>query len=69
MLIQNIRRLYLHLLRGWIIDDDKYDFIRFSGEQLPSSVADIIIQSGLPSNQRNRYHLSDWPSVARESKG
>ena len=30
---------------GWTINDDKYDFVWFVGEQLPSQVADIIIQS------------------------
>lgn len=29
---------------GWTINDDKYDFIWFVGEQLPSLVADIIIK-------------------------
>lgn len=30
---------------GWTINDDKYDFVWFVGEQLPLSVADIIIRS------------------------
>ena len=30
---------------GWTINDDKYDFVWFVGERLPSQVADIIIQS------------------------
>ncbi|XP_045463775.1 uncharacterized protein LOC123673332 [Harmonia axyridis] len=29
---------------GWTINDDKYDFIWFVGEQLPSFIADIIIK-------------------------
>ncbi|KAH0561986.1 hypothetical protein KQX54_000211, partial [Cotesia glomerata] len=29
---------------GWTINGDKYDFVWFLGEQLPSSVADIIVQ-------------------------
>lgn len=38
---------------GWTINDDKYDFVWFVGEQLPSSVADVIIQS-----KYRIYHLS-----------
>ncbi|KAG8310909.1 hypothetical protein J6590_055065 [Homalodisca vitripennis] len=30
---------------GWTINDDKYDFIWFVGEQLPSTVSDVIIQN------------------------
>jgi len=30
---------------GWVINDDKYDFVWFAGEQFPKSVADIIVKS------------------------
>ncbi|CAF4875188.1 unnamed protein product [Pieris macdunnoughi] len=30
---------------GWTINGDKYDFVWFLGDQLPSSVADIIVQN------------------------
>ncbi|GFY61622.1 uncharacterized protein TNIN_408861 [Trichonephila inaurata madagascariensis] len=33
------------LASGCIINDDKYDFVWFAGEQFPSSVADIIIKT------------------------
>ncbi|GFV92981.1 uncharacterized protein TNCV_3426931 [Trichonephila clavipes] len=33
------------LASGWIINDDKYDFIWFAVEQFPSSVADIVIKN------------------------
>jgi len=29
----------------WVINDDKYDFVWFAGEQFPKSVADIIVKS------------------------
>ncbi|GFX66462.1 uncharacterized protein TNCV_1291431 [Trichonephila clavipes] len=32
------------LASGWIVNDDKYDFIWFAGEQFPSSAADIVIK-------------------------
>ncbi|GFW09387.1 uncharacterized protein TNCV_2066451 [Trichonephila clavipes] len=32
------------LASGWIVSDDKYDFIWFAGEQFPSSVAGIVIK-------------------------
>ncbi|GFS95600.1 uncharacterized protein TNCV_885731 [Trichonephila clavipes] len=32
------------LASGWIVNDDKYDFIWFAGEQFPSSVAGIVIK-------------------------
>ncbi|GFY53966.1 uncharacterized protein TNIN_126631 [Trichonephila inaurata madagascariensis] len=34
-----------------IINDDQYDFVWFAGEQIPSSVADIIIKKPLLENQ------------------
>lgn len=30
---------------GWIINDDRYDFVWFAGEQFPASVADVIVKS------------------------
>ncbi|GFW13417.1 uncharacterized protein TNCV_1879191 [Trichonephila clavipes] len=33
------------LASGWIVNDDKYDFVRFSREQFPSSAADIVIKN------------------------
>ncbi|GFX87618.1 uncharacterized protein TNCV_2465111 [Trichonephila clavipes] len=32
------------LASGWIVIDDKYDFVWFAGEQFPSSAADIVIK-------------------------
>ncbi|GFV11584.1 uncharacterized protein TNCV_975741 [Trichonephila clavipes] len=32
------------LASGWIVYDDKYDFVWFAGEQFPSSAADIFIK-------------------------
>ncbi|GFX20242.1 uncharacterized protein TNCV_1438011 [Trichonephila clavipes] len=32
------------LASGWIVNDDKYDFVWFAGEQFPSSVAGIVIK-------------------------
>ncbi|GFX16733.1 uncharacterized protein TNCV_4187081 [Trichonephila clavipes] len=32
------------LASGWIVNDDKYDFVWFAGEQFPSSAADIVIK-------------------------
>ncbi|GFV68878.1 uncharacterized protein TNCV_1985421 [Trichonephila clavipes] len=32
------------LASGWIVNDDKYDFVWFAGELFPSSVADIVIK-------------------------
>ncbi|GFX38016.1 uncharacterized protein TNCV_3836151 [Trichonephila clavipes] len=37
------------LASGWIINDDKYDFIWITGEQFPSSVADIVIKRKIPA--------------------
>ncbi|GFT78002.1 uncharacterized protein TNCV_2820261 [Trichonephila clavipes] len=29
---------------GWIVNDDKYDFVWFAGDQFPSSAVDIVIK-------------------------
>ncbi|GFS75835.1 INO80 complex subunit D [Trichonephila clavipes] len=40
------------LASGWIVNDDKYDFVWFAGEQFPSSAADIVIKS-----KGGMYHI------------
>ncbi|GFU61584.1 uncharacterized protein TNCV_3064621 [Trichonephila clavipes] len=32
------------LASGWIVNNDKYDFVWFAGDQFPSSAADIVIK-------------------------
>ncbi|CAF4916985.1 unnamed protein product [Pieris macdunnoughi] len=39
---------------GWTINGDKYDFVWFLGDQLPSSVADIIVQNDLEDNESSQ---------------
>ncbi|GFX61584.1 vascular endothelial growth factor receptor 1 [Trichonephila clavipes] len=35
------------LASGWIVNDDKYDFVWYAGEQFPSSAAGIVIKTQL----------------------
>ncbi|GFT36294.1 uncharacterized protein TNCV_3464601 [Trichonephila clavipes] len=45
------------LASGWIVNDDKYDFVWFAGEQFPSSVADIVIKK--PTLLENQFTKQD----------
>lgn len=40
---------------GWSINDDKYELVWFLGDQLPSSVADIILQGKYLLNENNIF--------------
>ncbi|GFU86407.1 TRAS3 protein [Trichonephila clavipes] len=54
------------LASGWIVNDDKYDFVWFAGEQFPSSAADIVIKSMMRINKRNVYRQPDGPHDVRK---
>ncbi|GFU92583.1 uncharacterized protein TNCV_4795121 [Trichonephila clavipes] len=45
---------------GWIVNDDKYDFVWFAGEQFPSSVADIVIKKPTLLENQNTKQDDDY---------
>ncbi|GFU51382.1 uncharacterized protein TNCV_4752481 [Trichonephila clavipes] len=48
------------LASGWIINDDKYDFVWLAGEQFPSSVADIVIKKPTLLENQNTMQDDDY---------
>ncbi|GFW32885.1 uncharacterized protein TNCV_1774521 [Trichonephila clavipes] len=51
------------LASGWIINDDKYDFVWFAGEQFPSSVADIVIKKPTLLKNQNTTQDDDYDDI------
>ncbi|GFU43977.1 uncharacterized protein TNCV_1878531 [Trichonephila clavipes] len=51
------------LASGWIINDDKYDFVWFAGEQFPSSVADIVIKKPTLLEKQNTTQNEDYDGI------
>ncbi|KAI4465717.1 hypothetical protein MML48_3g00015894 [Holotrichia oblita] len=45
---------------GWTINDNKYDFVWFVGEQLPYQVADIIIQNSGDLWENVQLFKANW---------
>ncbi|CAH1963772.1 unnamed protein product [Acanthoscelides obtectus] len=52
---------------GWTIKDNKYDFVWFLGEQLPSSIADIIIQNERVLRNDDNDQDDDFNTSSNES--
>ncbi|KAL3282537.1 hypothetical protein HHI36_005717 [Cryptolaemus montrouzieri] len=52
---------------GWTINDDKYDFVWFVGDQLPSSVADIIIRNDTLLEENDNSQDDDMNTSNSES--
>ncbi|GFX11449.1 hypothetical protein TNCV_2818831 [Trichonephila clavipes] len=48
---------------GWIVNDDKYDFVWFAGEQFPSSVAGIVIKKPTLLEIQNTKQDDDYDDV------
>ncbi|GFU66759.1 uncharacterized protein TNCV_901421 [Trichonephila clavipes] len=48
---------------GWFINDDKYDFVWFAGEQFPSSVADIVIKKPTLLENQNTTQDDDYDDI------
>ncbi|GFY02176.1 uncharacterized protein TNCV_5100371 [Trichonephila clavipes] len=48
------------LASGWILNDDKYDFVWFAGEQFPSSVAGIVIEKPTLLENQNTKQDDDY---------
>ncbi|GFU16204.1 uncharacterized protein TNCV_2405991 [Trichonephila clavipes] len=51
------------LASGWIVNDDKYDFIWFAGEQFPSSVAGIVIKKPTLLENQNTKQDDDYDDI------
>ncbi|GFW49752.1 uncharacterized protein TNCV_358551 [Trichonephila clavipes] len=52
---------------GWIVNDDKYDFVWFAGEQFPSSAADIVIKKPTLLENQNTKQDDDYNDI--DNKG
>ncbi|GFX70017.1 uncharacterized protein TNCV_340441 [Trichonephila clavipes] len=48
---------------GWIVNDDKYDFVWFAGEQFPSSVSDIVIKKPTLLENQNTKQDDDHDDI------
>ncbi|GFV37823.1 uncharacterized protein TNCV_4210921 [Trichonephila clavipes] len=48
---------------GWIVNDDKYDFVWFAGEQFPSSVAYIVIKKPTLLENQNTKQDDDYDDI------
>ncbi|GFS64407.1 uncharacterized protein TNCV_3955781 [Trichonephila clavipes] len=48
---------------GWIVNDDKYDFVWFAGEQFPSLVADIVIKKPTLLENQNTKQDDDYDDI------
>ncbi|GFS92611.1 hypothetical protein TNCV_1160681 [Trichonephila clavipes] len=48
---------------GWIVNDDKYDFVRFAGEQFPSSVAGIVRKKPTLLENQNTKQDDDYDDI------
>ncbi|GFU22615.1 uncharacterized protein TNCV_1304911 [Trichonephila clavipes] len=53
----------LPLASGWIVNDDKYDFVWFAGEQFPSSAADIVIKKPTLLENQNTKQDDDYDDI------
>ncbi|GFU66538.1 hypothetical protein TNCV_4356941 [Trichonephila clavipes] len=51
------------LASGWILNDDKYDFVWFAGEQFPSSAADIVIKKPILLENQNTKQDDDYDDI------
>ncbi|GFX24619.1 uncharacterized protein TNCV_3343991 [Trichonephila clavipes] len=51
------------LASGWIINDDKYDFVWFAGEQFPASVVDIVIKKPTLLENQNTMQDDDYDYI------
>ncbi|GFY20228.1 uncharacterized protein TNCV_208601 [Trichonephila clavipes] len=51
------------LASGWIVNDDKYDFVWFAGEQFPSSAADIVIKKPTLLENQNTKQDDDYDDI------
>ncbi|GFW82709.1 uncharacterized protein TNCV_3492811 [Trichonephila clavipes] len=51
------------LASGWIVNDDKYDFVWFAEEQFPSSVADIVIKKRTLLENQNTKQDDDYDDI------
>ncbi|GFV96405.1 hypothetical protein TNCV_2869821 [Trichonephila clavipes] len=48
---------------GWIVNDDKYDFVWFAGEQFPLSVAGIVIKKPTLLENQNTKQDDDYDDI------
>ncbi|GFV16752.1 uncharacterized protein TNCV_4419391 [Trichonephila clavipes] len=48
---------------GWIVNDDKYHFVWFAGEQFPSSAADIVIKKPTLLENQNTKQGDDHDDI------
>ncbi|GFX35096.1 hypothetical protein TNCV_2330361 [Trichonephila clavipes] len=48
---------------GWIVNDNKYDFVSFAGEQFPSSAADIVIKKPTLLENQNTKQGDDYDDI------
>ncbi|GFU64832.1 uncharacterized protein TNCV_2144671 [Trichonephila clavipes] len=48
---------------GWIVNDDKYDFVWFALEQFPSSAADIVIKKPTLLENQNIKQDDDYDDI------
>ncbi|GFX71543.1 hypothetical protein TNCV_2695311 [Trichonephila clavipes] len=48
---------------GWIVNDDKHDFVWFAGEQFPSSVVDIVIKKPTLLENQNTTQDDDYDDI------
>ncbi|GFV86840.1 uncharacterized protein TNCV_3965701 [Trichonephila clavipes] len=51
------------LSSGWIVNDDKYDFVWFAREQFPSSVADTVIKKPTLLENQNTKQDDDYYDI------
>ncbi|GFS76305.1 uncharacterized protein TNCV_4668291 [Trichonephila clavipes] len=51
------------LASGWIVNDDKYDFVWFAREQFPSSAADIVIKKPTLLENQNTKQDDDYDDI------
>ncbi|GFU73817.1 hypothetical protein TNCV_554451 [Trichonephila clavipes] len=56
-------RHYNFAASGWIVNDDKYDFVWFVGKQFPSSVADIVIKKPTLLEIQNTKQDDDYDDI------
>ncbi|GFW52624.1 uncharacterized protein TNCV_2392041 [Trichonephila clavipes] len=55
--------MYPFIASGWIVNDDKYDFVWFTGEQFPSSAADIVIKKPTLLENQNTKQDDDYDDI------
>ncbi|GFV27130.1 hypothetical protein TNCV_3907391 [Trichonephila clavipes] len=48
---------------GWIVDDDKCDFVWFCWEQFPSSAADIVKKTNTTRKPKHKKQDNDYDDI------